>query len=421
MAHRRALRDLCRLSSLRGSSRSLVGLLSAFTSSRDALAFEVPSTGGHSRVDHAQVNAWLTAAAGIATYSCSIAHAEGSVVIPATEEVLGDGTKESSLPLQKAPRVIFVLGGPGSGKGTQCAKIVDEFGFTHLSAGDLLRAEIKSGSAYGNMIQDMIKEGKIVPAEVTVGLLQKAMKESGNDKFLIDGFPRNDENRIVFERDTGIDPEFILFFDCPEQVMENRLLGRNQGRIDDNIETIRKRFKVFIEQSIPVVKHYEARHKVCKVDATPHPETVFKTITPLFLRFREDDLMEASKALLLAVDSGNYAAYEELCASGLTAFEPETKGHLIEGLAFHKFYFDRESLKKSTASSPLSHIVSPKMAVYGDIGIVTYTRLWQSEVTVKAVNETRIWKWQKNANGKWTWKNIHFHRSSCPNKTDDSL
>ena len=101
----------------------------------------------------------------------------------------------------------------------------------------------------------MIKEGKIVPAEVTVGLLEKAMRESGNDKFLIDGFPRNDDNRIVFERQvwqycrpaslvahncdaktfsfplslqTGIEPQFILFFDCPEEVMEQRLLGRNQ-------------------------------------------------------------------------------------------------------------------------------------------------------------------------------------------------
>ncbi|KAL2940904.1 UMP-CMP kinase 3, partial [Bienertia sinuspersici] len=64
--------------------------------------------------------------------------------------------------------------GPGSGKGTQCTNIVENFGYTHLSAGDLLRAEIKSGSENGTMIQNMIKEGKIVPAEVTIKLLQKA-------------------------------------------------------------------------------------------------------------------------------------------------------------------------------------------------------------------------------------------------------
>ncbi|KDO85397.1 hypothetical protein CISIN_1g028031mg [Citrus sinensis] len=130
----------------------------------------------------------------------------------------------------KKPTVVFVLGGPGSGKGTQCANIVEHFGYTHLSAGDLLRAEIKSGSENGTMIQNMIKEGKIVPSEVTIKLLQKAMEESGNDKFLIDGFPRNEENRAAFEAVTKIEPEFVLFFDCSEEEMERRILNRNQVR-----------------------------------------------------------------------------------------------------------------------------------------------------------------------------------------------
>ncbi|KAJ6722563.1 NUCLEOTIDE KINASE [Salix koriyanagi] len=104
---------------------------------------------------------------------------------------------------------------------------------------------MKSGSENGTMIQDMIKEGKIVPSEVTIKLLQKAMQDSGNDKFLIDGFPRNEENRAAFEAVTKIEPAFVLFFDCSEEEMEKRILSRNQGREDDNIETIRKRFKVF--------------------------------------------------------------------------------------------------------------------------------------------------------------------------------
>ncbi|RWW01777.1 hypothetical protein GW17_00035166 [Ensete ventricosum] len=79
-----------------------------------------------------------------------------------------------------------------------------------------------------SMISNMIKEGKIVPSEVTVELLQKAMLESGNNKFLIDGFPRNEENRATFENVTKIEPEFILFFNCPEEEMEQRLLSRNQ-------------------------------------------------------------------------------------------------------------------------------------------------------------------------------------------------
>lgn len=182
----------------------------------------------------------------------------------------------------KSFKVVFVLGGPGSGKGTQCTSIVQQFGFTHLSAGDLLRAEINSGNENGVMIQSMIKEGKIVPSVVTVKLLQTAMIKSGNDKFLIDGFPRNEENRAAFERVTGMTPEFILFFDCHEEEMEKRILGRNQGRVDDNIETIRKRFKVFIESSVPVINHYDALGKVRKIDAAKPKEEVFASVQPLF-------------------------------------------------------------------------------------------------------------------------------------------
>ncbi|CAJ1979313.1 unnamed protein product [Sphenostylis stenocarpa] len=99
-------------------------------------------------------------------------------------------------------------------------------------------------------------------------LLQRAMKQSGNDKFLIDGFPHNEENRAAFENEmssqTGIEPVFILFFDCPEEEMEKRLLCRNQGRKDDNIASIRKRFKVFLESSLPVLAYYDVKGKVCK-------------------------------------------------------------------------------------------------------------------------------------------------------------
>jgi hypothetical protein len=92
------------------------------------------------------------------------------------------------------PRVVFVLGGPGAGKGTQCAHIVSDFGFVHLSAGDLLRDEQKKGGETGNMIKKLIAEGAIVPVAVTLGLLKQAMQEhqkEGRNLFLIDGFPRN--------------------------------------------------------------------------------------------------------------------------------------------------------------------------------------------------------------------------------------
>ncbi|KAA8520396.1 hypothetical protein F0562_014652 [Nyssa sinensis] len=200
----------------------------------------------------------------------------GTVVDAANKEANG------SLQTEKKVKVVFVLGGPGSGKGTQCANIVQHFGYTHLSAGDLLRAEIKSGSENGTMIQNMIKEGKIVPSEVTIKLLQREIKEISNDKFLIDGFPRNEENRAAFESVTGIVPEFVLFFDCSEEEMERRLLSRNQGREDDNIDTIRKRFKVYMESSLPVIEYYNSKGKVRKIDAAKPIVEVFEAVRAVF-------------------------------------------------------------------------------------------------------------------------------------------
>jgi UMP-CMP kinase len=177
--------------------------------------------------------------------------------------------------------VLFVLGGPGAGKGTQCARLVRDYHFTHLSAGDLLRAEQdRPGSQYGQLIRDCIKNGAIVPMEVTVALLENAMRDTisstGNKKFLIDGFPRKMDQALKFE-EVVCPAKLVLFYDCPEAVMEKRLLerGKTSGRADDNAESIRKRFRTFIETSMPVVDHYEAENRVVKVDATPTPDQVY--------------------------------------------------------------------------------------------------------------------------------------------------
>lgn len=92
--------------------------------------------------------------------------------------------------------VYDIYSGPGAGKGTQCAKLVADHGYVHLSAGDLLRAERASGSEHGELIQKIIDEGKIVPVAITCGLIKTAMQNNGwaSSKFLVDGFPRNEDN-----------------------------------------------------------------------------------------------------------------------------------------------------------------------------------------------------------------------------------
>jgi len=182
--------------------------------------------------------------------------------------------------------VVFVLGGPGSGKGTQCANMVRDYGYIHLSAGDLLRAERNSGSEQADLINSYIKEGKIVPVEITVGLIKKAMEDSGGRKFLIDGFPRNIDNLEGWFRvmpDDEVTVQMVLFFDCPEDTMTERLLnrGKTSGRIDDNMEAIRKRFRTFYNESMPVVAMFKKYGIVRIISSIPPPDVVYSQVKQL--------------------------------------------------------------------------------------------------------------------------------------------
>lgn len=185
-------------------------------------------------------------------------------------------------------QVVFVLGGPGAGKGTQCAKIVEEFGYVHLSAGDLLREErAKPGSEFGELIEGHITNGTIVPVEITCSLLERAMKDSAKNDFLIDGFPRNENNLEGWNQQMGekVDLKFVLFFDCPLDTCTERCLARGaagSGRTDDNMESLRKRFDTYMNATMPIIKHYEGKDLVRKMDATTAPENVFEEVKKLF-------------------------------------------------------------------------------------------------------------------------------------------
>ena len=113
-----------------------------------------------------------------------------------------------------------MLGGPGSGKGTNCSRLVEEHGFVHLSAGDLLREARDSGSPDGELINNIIINGQIVPVKITVGLIKQAMEKNGwaSKRFLIDGFPRSEDNYQGWLEVMGdlVDMKFVLFLDCTE-------------------------------------------------------------------------------------------------------------------------------------------------------------------------------------------------------------
>lgn len=182
------------------------------------------------------------------------------------------------------PQVIFVLGGPGAGKGTQCTNIVNKFGHVHLSAGELLREEqLKPGSKYGELIEGHMVNGTIVPVEITCNLLAQAMEKSTNNKFLIDGFPRNENNLQGWNKvmSDKVDLRGVLFFDCSENTCIERCLSRGasgSGRSDDNEDTLKKRYNTYLNATLPIIKHYEGHGLVYKIDASQTTDKVFEQV-----------------------------------------------------------------------------------------------------------------------------------------------
>lgn len=184
-------------------------------------------------------------------------------------------------------RVLFILGAPGSGKGTQCANLVRDYDLVHLSAGDLLREERQNpNSPDGQLIETYITEGKIVPVAITVKLLWVAMQQhmtQGRCNFLIDGFPRNQDNLDGWNAQLPSSKARVvgvLFLDCAESIVRARLLerGKTSGRSDDNLESILKRFKTFVGETMPIVQYFAARNQCWSLDSSRTIEQVYADV-----------------------------------------------------------------------------------------------------------------------------------------------
>ena len=192
---------------------------------------------------------------------------------------------------------ILITGLPGVGKGTHSEKIVKEYGVLHLSTGEMMRAEKKSGSELGELLSSYMDNGKLVPDEVTIKILKKALLSDETKKsngFLLDGFPRTiiqaqalDE--MLEENELKID--LVLNLELEEEEIITRLSGRYMcpecGRIyniknlkekvcedckvelyqreDDKIESIKKRLEVAKEQTLPVVDYYKKQGLVTTI------------------------------------------------------------------------------------------------------------------------------------------------------------
>ena len=196
------------------------------------------------------------------------------------------------------PNVVFVLGGPGTGKGTMCELAASQLGWTHLSIGDLLRAERQTGGPAAVTIERFIKAGQLVPNEITVTLLKNTMEHvartTGKNNFLLDGFPRSLSNLDGWYEIFGTHSELpkMLYFQCPYDVLEKRILARAKytGRCDDNVESMKLRFDTFRAETLPTVELFKGKQKCIEIDTSQDRQAVYGLVADNLAEFTDKEL-----------------------------------------------------------------------------------------------------------------------------------
>ena len=179
----------------------------------------------------------------------------------------------------------IIFGPPGSGKGTQAARLESELHLHHLSTGDVLRTEVKSGTPLGREVGRIMAAGDLVPDDLIVDVVRKRLPEVEEGVgALLDGFPRTNKQADALDsmlRDEGHKVTFIIALEVPEKVLVDRLLHRAQleGRTDDNRETIAERMREYHRRTEVVLDHYRKQGiPIHVIDGTGTPDEVFELI-----------------------------------------------------------------------------------------------------------------------------------------------
>lgn len=216
-------------------------------------------------------------------------------VAPAPKVVLNHYDPRQPCP---KPNVVFVLGGPGAGKGTMCELAESQLGWTHLSTGDLLRTERQAGGPTAVTIEEFMAAGKLVSNEIVVTLLKNAMENvtrtTGKNNFLLDGFPRSLSNMEAWYDLFGREAELprMLYFECPYAVLENRILGRAKysNRSDDNAESMKRRFDTFKAETLPTVQLFKSKGKCIEVDTSQDRQAVYALVESNLAEYTDNKL-----------------------------------------------------------------------------------------------------------------------------------
>lgn len=200
---------------------------------------------------------------------------------------------------------IVLLGAPGAGKGTQAAKLVEEFGTPHISTGDMLRAAVKAGTPLGQKAKSFMDAGDLVPDDVIIGLVTERLQDPDTEKgFILDGFPRNTTQAVTLDTELaamGRELDGALLVDVPAEVIIDRLSSRRTcrdcgytagpdttvcpscagemyQRDDDKPETIKNRLDVYEKNTSPLVEYYRGQGILKVVDGNRDIDLVYTDV-----------------------------------------------------------------------------------------------------------------------------------------------
>lgn len=172
---------------------------------------------------------------------------------------------------------VALLGPPGSGKGTQAARLCDELGFVSLATGDLLREARATGTDLGVRASEFMDRGDLVPDELIVAMVRDAIARLDGEPILLDGFPRTVAQADALTgalADRGRDLTAAILIDVPDETVVKWISGRHQGRADDRPETVRERLRVYHRNTEPLVDYYRDRGLLRRVDGAREVDAV---------------------------------------------------------------------------------------------------------------------------------------------------
>ncbi len=214
---------------------------------------------------------------------------------------------------------LILLGPPGSGKGTQAKFIVEKYGIPQISTGDMLREAVAKGTELGKKAKEYMDAGKLVPDEVVIGIVRERLKQSDCDKgFILDGFPRTIAQAEALDRildELGKRIDAVINIQVPEEEVVKRIVNRRScmkcgavyhliykppkeegkcdkcggelyQRDDDREDTVRARYKVYREQTEPLVDYYQKKGLVHDINGTKSIDDVFKDIDEVLAKIK---------------------------------------------------------------------------------------------------------------------------------------